>query len=193
MPCQSAPPRSDALLTAQMQSSAIREDRSSHQRLAGRLHRAASLRFGKRASLNRGQARVPTDASVSRDRADERPLSRLRQGSHRAARVRRAGRTLKHAMADDPRGEGEGQVGGEGLRAVGRSYRRAVPVTTKSTSSATTTGTDEPVAPIEDLGVHTVPRSHLDGVGFALMKDRKMCSISHGRVVPHARCLYPQG
>src|SRR6516225_2415325 len=45
-----------------MQGSTIREDRSSHPRLAGSLPRAASLRFGKGASFGLGQARVPIDA-----------------------------------------------------------------------------------------------------------------------------------
>jgi len=62
----------------------------------------------KRASVRRGQARVPTDAPVSGDRADERPVPRLRQGPHRAARLWRSRRGFKHAMADNPRGEGKG-------------------------------------------------------------------------------------
>ena len=108
----------DAVLTTPVQGSAIREDRSSHPRLAG-LRRAASLRLGKGASFGLGQARVPTDAPLSLHRANERRLPRQRQGSHRAARLRRAWRTLEHAMADDPRGEGKGPVGGERLRSVG--------------------------------------------------------------------------
>jgi len=78
------------LLTAEMQGSAIHEDRSSRPPLAGYLRRAASLRFGKGAPISLGQARLPIDASLSRHRADERPMSRLRQGPHHAARVRRA-------------------------------------------------------------------------------------------------------
>ena len=82
--------RGDALLTAQVQVLAIHADRSPHRRLASRLRRSSNLRFGQRASISRGQARVPANAPVPGDRADERRVPWLRQGSHRAARMRRA-------------------------------------------------------------------------------------------------------
>jgi hypothetical protein len=55
------------MLTTPVQDSAIREDRSSHPRVA-------SLRLGKGASFGLGQARVPTDAPLSLHRANERRL-----------------------------------------------------------------------------------------------------------------------
>ena len=64
-------------------------------------------RLGQRASIDLGQARVPTDAPVPGDRADERRVPRLRQGSHRAARLWWPPRGFKDALADNPGREGE--------------------------------------------------------------------------------------
>src|SRR6516162_9011911 len=70
-------------------------------------------------------------------------------------------------MANDPRGEGKGQVGGEGVCSVGRSYRRIVPVTTKSTSRRRTPNKRAAHANRE-RSVRAVSGSHLGGVGLNL-------------------------
>jgi hypothetical protein len=52
-------------------------------------------------------------------------LSRLHQRSRRPPRVRRTRRGFQHAMADDYRGEGKGQVGIAGLRSLVQTNRSA--------------------------------------------------------------------
>jgi hypothetical protein len=54
-------------------------------------------------------------------------------------------------------------------RSLGVNYPRAVPVTTRSIARLLRRGTDEPLAPIEQGQLGTVPGSHLGRVGRNLM------------------------
>ena len=56
----------------------------------------------------------------------------------------------------------------KGVCSVGRSYRRAVPVTTNSTCRPPQSEPTSP-APIENRSVRAIPGSHLRGVGLDLM------------------------
>jgi hypothetical protein len=57
-------------------------------------------------------------APVPIDRADERRLSRLSEGSHKAARLWRTRCGFEPPVANDPRCESQGPLGASGLRSI---------------------------------------------------------------------------
>jgi hypothetical protein len=80
--------------------------------------RRNQLGFGARASIARSHAGIPVAASLPIDRAGDRQLSRLRQGSYRAACVRRRRRGSEYAVADRLRGASKGSMRDEGLQSI---------------------------------------------------------------------------
>src|SRR5580700_9479312 len=65
-----------------------------------------------------GNTGISAGAPVPIDRADERRLSRLSEGSHKAARLWRTRCGFEPPVANDPRCESQGPLGASGLRSI---------------------------------------------------------------------------
>jgi hypothetical protein len=74
---------------------------------------------GERASIPRGDTRIPAGAPVPIYREDDRRLSGLPERSHKADRLWRSRRGLEPPMADDRRRQSQRSLGTQGVRSLG--------------------------------------------------------------------------
>jgi len=108
------------------------------------------------ANIGRGsRLRFPATAPVPVDERADRPMSRLREGSYRAARLRRTRLGLQPAMADRRRCEGERPLGAEGLLALSSA---SIPESKRPDPNSDRGSC--PITPHRSTPFHSSPRLH---------------------------------